>query len=297
MAHDAQFQQDHAAGNMAISCSRWPALVLPPADRPKWLPAPLALALHMRGDRPLEEADNAAMRRGRLLEPIGVTLLSEDHGLVVTATQERVERADVPALGYIDARTDHGFVELKTVDEHRFRMAWNGHPPLYARTQAQAYLAITGEDACFVGAIVVGYGELRLELFRERRHLGMEGLLLDRAGEFFETLRRGDLPPMDESVSSYAAWAETASFAKGERQRLLDPEAVDRASEWKLAKEASKRFRETDEACKVYFAARCGEAETIELLDGTLIERRRVERRGYEVQPTNHVTWRIKVGA
>jgi hypothetical protein len=290
---DSEFDRDHAPGNRWLTASRWPALALPPPDRPRWLPSPYALAAHMAGLVPLNQGEKAHMRRGKLLEPVGARLAIEDHGLEIVAEQERVTREDVPALAYIDLGTTTGRVELKTVNQRDFERDWNDRPPLYPRTQAQCQMAITGDEWCYVGAIVIGYAEIRLELFEERRHGGMQTLLLDRAGEFLEVLRRGDLPPMDESESSYRAWAETASFAQGERVKLMDPEAIEHATAWRLAKYGAKASREVDERCKAWFAARCGEAATIELLDGTVIKRSRVERKAYEIKAGSYVTWRL----
>jgi hypothetical protein len=290
---DDRFIADHAPGAKWITASRWPALVLGPADRPKWMPSPYALGCHMLGTAPFDDGEKAHLRRGKLLEPVGARLAIEDHGLKLIAEQERVTREDVPALAYIDLTTENARIELKTLNERDFLEKWNGRPPLGPRVQAQAQMVITGDEWCYVGAIVLGYMEIRLELFEERRHPAMGQLLLDRAGEFLEILRRGDLPPMDESASSYAAWAETARFAEGERLRLLDPEAITRSQEWRLARKGAKLARQTDEECKAWFAARCGEAEIIELPDGTTINRKKINRDGYSVQPSSFVQWRL----
>lgn len=291
---DDRFAADHAPGNRTLTASRWPALVLPPSDRPSWLPSPYALAAHMAGLVPLDEGEKTHLRRGKLLEPVGARLAAEDYGMVIVAEQERVERGDIPALSYIDLATDKGRVELKTVNDRDFQSAWAGRPPLYPRTQAQCQMAITGDEMCYVGAIVIGYMEIRLELFEERRHQGMQGLLLDKAGEFLRTLERGDLPQMDETRASYEAWAHMARLAEGETVRLLDPDAVAHAENWREAKAFAAEAKKMDERCKAWFAARCGDAETIELPDGTVIKRSRVERKGYTVEPSTYIQWRFQ---
>jgi hypothetical protein len=292
-AADERFAADHAPGNRTLTASRWPALALPPDARPAWLPSPFALGAHMAGLVPLDQGEKAHLRRGKLLEPVGARLAAEDYGLEIVAEQERVERSDIPALAYIDLGTTQGRVELKTVNDRDFAQ-WNGKPPLYPRTQAQCQMAITGDEWCYVGAIVIGYMEIRLELFEERRHDGMQDLLLDRAEEFLRTLERGDLPPMDEAPSSYAAWAAMMTLAEGETIRLLDPESVERAAAWRSAKAAASEAKKIDEASKAWFATRCGDAETIELPDGTVLKRARVSRDGYAVAPTSYIQWKLK---
>jgi hypothetical protein len=294
-----QFYDDHKPGNRALTASRWPALVLPPDARPKWLPSPFALAAHMTGLVPLDQGEKAQMRRGKLLEPVGARLAVEDFGFEILAEQERVERVDIPALSYIDliAKTPthpNVKIELKTVNDWDFDRDWGDKPPLYPRTQAQCQMAITGDEWCYVGAIVLGFASISLRLFEEPRHEGMQSLLLDRAGEFLRTLERGDLPPQDETLSSYAAWAAMATLEEGETIYLSDPAAVERAAAWRAAKAAASEAKKVDEASKAWFAARCGEAERIELPDGTGLQRTRVSRDGYAVAPTSYIQWKFK---
>jgi hypothetical protein len=297
-----QFERDHAPGNLVLTASRWPTLALSPNDRPRKLPSSYALGAHMLGIvsfDDISERDDA--RRGKLMEPVGAKLAAEDHHLEIIAEQARFERRDVPALTYVDLLvTDpaggdsRAVIELKTINERDFVDKWQDRPPLYPRVQCQCQMAITGDQWCYVGAIVMGYASIRLELFKEIRHSGMQQLLLDRAGEFMDMLRRGELPPMDESPSSYTVWAETAKLAEGETFKLLDPEAVDRAAIWRAAKDTARVSRETDEAAKAFFAARCGDAERIELLDGTIVTRKRIERKAYEVEASSYIQWRVR---
>jgi hypothetical protein len=292
---DDRFVADHASGNRTLTASRWPSLALPPAARPAWLPSPYALAAHMVGLVPLDAGDNAHLRRGKLLEPIGARLATEDYGMEIVAEQERVERADIPALTYIDLATKQGRVELKTVNDRDFERDWVGRPPLYPRTQAQCQMAITGDEWCYIGAIVIGYMEIRLELFEERRHDGMQDLLLERAGEFLQMLERGDLPLPDATESSYRAWSATAELTKGKSALLAEVEAVERAARWRQARADAKVAEAIEEACKLWFMANSpAGAERIELLDGTIVKRTATNRKGFIVEPTRSITWKFE---
>lgn len=293
---DDRFAADHAPGAMKLSASRMPCLVLPPEHRPSWMPSPYAYGAHLLGLAPLPDGDNAMTRRGRRMELVGEVCAVEDHGLTVLGRQVRHELEAVPAVTYLDLVTSRAPLELKTVERRDYERKWDGRPPLHVRTQAQAQAWIGGFDLILIGAIVVGsYREPTLEIYEEPVHAGMQALMRERCEIFMAGLRGGRLPAMDESASSYGAWAEMAQFVEGERLRLLDPEAIERAREWRLAREGAKLARETDDACKAWFAARCGDAETIELADDTLITRKRIERRGYTVEPGSSITWRLKV--
>jgi hypothetical protein len=291
---DAQFVADHALGSMTLSASRIPALVLPPEHRPAWMPSPYAYGAHLLGLAPLPDGDNAMTRRGRRMELVGEVCAVEDHGLTVLGRQVRHELEAVPAITYLDLVTSRAPLELKTVERRDFERKWNGRPPLHVRTQAQAQAWIGGFDLILIGAIVVGsYREPTLELFEEPRHEGMQALMRERCEIFMTGLRRGELPEMDATASSYATWSALTEFAEGERLRLIDPEALQRAADWRLAREGAKLSRETDDECKSWFAAKCGAAEIIELPDGTTINRKKITRDGYSVQPSSFVQWRL----
>jgi hypothetical protein len=292
-----RFAAEHGPGAMVLSASRMPCLVLPLEQRPRFMPSPLSYALHLRGDVPLPGSDNSRTRRGKRLEPLGEACAVEDHGLTIVDRQVRVEMPELPALTYLDLMTADGVpLELKTVNEDTFERLWTPRPPLAVRVQAQAQAMIANVELVLIGALVIDwYGEFRMELFEEPRHSGMQALLLERSREFMEALVAGELPPPDESESSYAAWAATARFAKGETVLLAEPEAVERARRWRQARADLKAAQAVDEASRMWFSCHSPQdAERIELLDGTVVKRTVSERRGYTVAPGRSVTWRLE---
>ena len=293
---DNQFAAEHGPGAMLLSASRMPCLVLPPADRPKHMPSPLAYALHLRGDVPLPGSDNMRTRRGKRLELLGEACAVEDHGMTIIGRQVRCERADLPAVTYLDLVTDRAPLELKTVNEDTFERLWSPRPPLAVRVQAQAQAMIANVNLVLIGALVIDwYGEFRMEIYEEPLHDGMQALLLQRSREFMEGLVSGELPPPDESESSYSAWAATAKFAKGETSLLAEPEAVERAKRWRQARADAKAADAIQDAEKLWFMGHApGGAERIELLDGSILKRTVSERKGYTVASGRSVSWRFE---
>ena len=61
---EALFDADHRPGAMTLSASRWPCLVLPPELRPGWMCSPYSYALHLTGQEPLPNGDEATLERG-----------------------------------------------------------------------------------------------------------------------------------------------------------------------------------------------------------------------------------------
>ena len=292
---DERFAADHAPGAMVLSASRIPCLVLPPDQRPRHMPSPLAYALHLRGDVPLDGGGNSRTRRGKRLEPLGEGC-AEDHGLIVLDRQVRHERADIPALTYLDLVTNRGPLELKAINENALASGWSPRPPMHVRIQAQAQAMIANVELVLIGAIVLDwYGEFRMEIYEEPAHAGMQKLLLDRCGAFMDTLRRGDLPPPDESASSYRAWSAIASFDNRASVRMVDPEAVERAARWRQARADFKAVEAIEEAQRLWFMSNAPHgAERLELLDGTIVRRTATNRRGFVVEPTRSITWKFE---
>jgi hypothetical protein len=293
---DDRFAADHAPGAMKLSASRIPCLVLPREHRPSYMPSAFAYGAHLLGLAPLPEADNSLTRRGRRMELIGEVCAIEDHGLDVIGRQVRHELETVPAVTYLDLVTSRAPLELKTVEQRDFDRKWAGRPPLHVRTQAQAQAWIGGFDLILIGAIVVGsYQEPTLELFEEPAHPGMQALMRERCETFMDDLRRGVLPPMDEAPSSYTAWSATAHFANGAATLLAEPEAVERAARGRQARADAKAAEAVEEACRLFFMANAPtDAERIELLDGTVIARKAIDRKGFEVKPSRIVQWKIE---
>jgi hypothetical protein len=100
--------------------------------------------------------DNAAMRRGRLLEPVALQILVEDHptwGVVSPGLYYRNPRTRIgatPDVLVVDpAREGFGVVQVKTVPESKFRAEWCDEDgqitaPLWIAVQASIEAALTG---------------------------------------------------------------------------------------------------------------------------------------------------------
>jgi len=294
------FDADHAPGALTLTASRIPALVLPEDARPSWMPSPYALALHMLGVHPLgggrdgNAPEAAILRRGRLMEPVGARMLAEDYGIDVYRAQERITRDDIPALAYLDLITSAGPVELKTVNSRDFDDAWAVRPPLHVRMQAQAQMMIGGFRVVMIGAIVMGYSDVRLELFEEPWHDPMQERMLTACRGFLSLLRRGSVPHPDYSESSYDAWAAAAPLEPGSQARVPGEEAVVVAHRLAAARAAAAEAEKVERYAKAFFAAEGGDAETLILDDGTRIERAQRRRRAYQVQASTSVHWRVR---
>jgi len=116
----------------------------------------LRLWAEKRGELPVDEADSAAMRRGRILEPAVAEALREAHpDWVIVPARQYVELADL-RLGatpdfygwHSQASYDAGdapfLIQAKTVISEVWEEAWTPSPPAHYLLQVQAEMLVTG---------------------------------------------------------------------------------------------------------------------------------------------------------
>lgn len=298
---EAVFERDHAPGNMTISASRWPSLVVPPEHRPSWMPSPLALALHMTGQAPLE-ASGAHLDRGRDMELVGERKLARERGIMVVERQPRFEAPAIPALCYPDGLVEDigggetALVEFKTPVGGDME-AWGAGPPLHVRAQAQAQTIISGHRRVLIVPIIVGYASVEIEVYEEVADPDTHAIMLDAAGEFLDMLKRGDLPAPDATPSSYEAMCRSLRIKPERRIHLPDDFSeidgllwTERRRQWEKARAARLAAQKIEEAHKLAFAEVAGDAAWIDLDDGTMIKRTwvagRVETKPREIRPS-----------
>jgi len=274
-----QFQIDHAPGNRVITASRWPSLVTPPEHRPAWMPSPLALALHMTGEAPLE-AEGSHLRLGKLMEPVGEACLREDYGMTLDAVQPRYERPDVPALCYPDGRAGDALVEFKYLlgGERQYVEQWSDGPPLHVRAQAQAQALISGLGRVYIVPIIIGYG-VRIEMFEEPADPNVAEVLLDAVRQFMAILDRRELPAADATPSSYEALMRTLRIQPEKRVTLDSPETAAIVQAWRATRQERLDAEKIEEIAKRRLAADAGDASEIHLADGSVVRRTSVTRK------------------
>lgn len=117
--------------------------------------------------------ESPAIKRGRLLEPVAVQLLSEQRptwqithnsgkGMVYFRDPEARIGA-TPDVIAIDPDRGQGIVQIKSVEKSAFRRKWIGdgdfpEPPLWIAVQAIIEAHLTGSSWAAVAPLVVGYG-------------------------------------------------------------------------------------------------------------------------------------------
>lgn len=149
------------------------------------------LAAALRGER--GDAPNAAMRRGRILEPAVLVAIAEDHPDWRIAKATTYHRLPDHRLGctpdaWLD---DDGLIQIKTVSPQKWE-EWRGHPPLAYTLQTLTELMVTGRERGLL-AIMVTSSSLPLHYFPVPRHEAAEQRILDAVADFWRRWDAGEI--------------------------------------------------------------------------------------------------------
>jgi hypothetical protein len=156
--------------------------------------------------------DTPAMRRGRLLEPVAVAILQEDHPAWTVEHNEgpgRVYLRDAaarigatPDVFAHDPDRGRGIVQIKSVEASIYRKKWVNpdthevEPPLWIAVQTLLEGHLDGADFIDVAPLVVGHG-VELQRIPIAPNPSLINRLYDRVGEFWRMIERGDEPAPD----------------------------------------------------------------------------------------------------
>jgi predicted phage-related endonuclease len=201
--------------------------------------SPLALYAEKQGI--IGTADNAAMQRGRWMEPAVIEAIREEHPdwevrkanvylrdpeLRLGCTADAVAITDRPGLTNI---------QLKVVAKPVFESQWSDGPPMSYQLQTLCEGMLMDAERSILAALVVDTYTASLRLFPVDRHVGAEGRLRGIAAAFWRNMASGRRPRADVTRD-----AETvaAMFPVSEPEQVLDLSADNRLG-WLLPKRIS----------------------------------------------------------
>jgi hypothetical protein len=157
--------------------------------------------------------DAGPVRRGRLLEPVAVQVLREEHpGWMIrhNSGEARVYYRDAtarmgatPDVEAHDPSRGPGVVQIKSVEASVFRKKWRNEggevePPLWIAVQAIIEAALTGAEWAAVAPIVVGHGvDMPLIDIPLNSAPAIMARLRREVRDFWSRIEEGDPPPPD----------------------------------------------------------------------------------------------------
>lgn len=244
------------------------------------------------------------MKRGRLLEPVAFQLIQEKRpDWILTTPHLYLRDADArlgatPDLFVSDKVRGPGIVQVKTVEPSVFRRKWRDEdtrelsPPLWIAVQAITEAHLAGVGWAAVAAMTVGFG-LDLHVVDVPIHEGVIARIRSVVADFWRMVEEKRQPPVDFARDGrlledlYAVSTETISLETDnalpglcdERERLSDSKNV-----------AEKRLREI----KTELLVKLNGASAARIAGGRTITSKRVDRKGYAVEPSSYIDVRVK---
>lgn len=155
-----------------------------------------------------EQPDNLRFKIGRKFEGPIAELYAEQEGVKLLKVDGLYRHPDAPLVGTPDRLIDgrQKGLEIKTADPavaHTWGEPGTDEIPLYYATQVACYMSLTGFGEWDV-AVLFGTSDFRV--YRLRRDMELENLILEEARAFWNTYIIGDKEPPPDGTKSYSAY-------------------------------------------------------------------------------------------
>jgi predicted phage-related endonuclease len=252
------------------------------------------------GETP-ERTENAAMRRGRLLEPVVVEMLREDFPGYKIERGGSYYRDPLARIGAtpdvlaVDEKGRPGIFQIKTVAPAAFRKSWKQEDgsfevPAWIAIQAIVEATLTGAEWAKIAVLQVD-NVLTMQTVDVPIHAGVFERIRREAFEFWANVEKGQPPKPD-----YSRDAKIAAMLQP-----LDDNPLDLTSDNMLPGmlDERERLKAEADALEVRLKEIDGEirnkigAHSSAVLPGWKIASKLTERKGYTVQPTSYRPLRV----
>ena len=155
-------------------------------------------------------------------------------------------------------------------------------------------MACGGHRLTLIVPLVLGYKTMELgEIHEEPRRDDVIDVLEVEAKRFLATLERGELPPPDDSLSSYTALQAITDLDDVTLE--LDGEAGIYLERWRMLQGAVATGNAAEKELKLikaWFAARAGTADKIRVGDAVL-SRKKIEVKAHDRAASSYWKWDI----
>jgi putative phage-type endonuclease len=264
-----------------------------------------ALYLEKTGEIPPDPEEKRVYRRGHILERPIAQLYAEDTGRVVEFADTRPGGVTAPAphdymRAQIDAweRVDDDRwvpLEIKSASEFT-RGKWGASgtddAPTYYCTQMHWQIGLTGAP---FGRIVALLGSDDLRVYTIQRDEQVLAFLRNAAAEFWQRVLERKPPPLDYQHPRTGDMLAKL-FREIDATEILQGTDDDR--KWRdvmqEAAEQAKQYEAVRDGAKNHLLHRMRGAAILNFGDGTMFERKTIQRSGYTVEPTSYVSATVK---
>lgn len=250
--------------------------------------------------------ESAAMRRGRFMEPVAISVLQEMYpewrvvpGGKVYLRDPETRIGATPDLFVECPERGPGVVQIKSVEQSIFRKKWKDpetgevRPPLWIAVQGitEAYMA--GAKWAAVAPIVVGFG-IDVHLIDIPIHAGVVDRLKIETSIFWRNVEHGMAPPAD-----FGRDGEIISQLYG----ATNGETIDLTGDNRISElvqlneqyaEQESDLKEKRAAVKAEIISKLGNAEAAHCAGGWFISAKTIHRKAYTVKESSYRAVRAK---
>jgi len=284
-----------------IGASEMPSLFGEPDDHdvPSW--ASLFRLFSVKTGKTKDVEENESMRRGRLLEPVAIQIIREEHpdwivqyntlpNLQYFIDDDNRIGATPDAFVKIPGRSGRGIIQVKSVERSVFRKRWlqDGAvvPPIYVAIQASIECEITESQYAFIAPIVVSHG-IELPLQEISLTPGLYAAAAARSRAFWEKVDRGEPYEPDYNKDGDLIREIYAEAAPGKEIDISgDNEVMELAENDRVLSGIEKETLAARKEVKARMLVKMGDAEIARFNGSVIATARTVHKKGYEVKPT-----------
>lgn len=250
--------------------------------------------------------ETPAMRRGRLLEPVAIELIREEHPDWIVAAPRAYYRDPAARLGATpDVIAEHpdrgmGVLQIKTVERSVFARKWRGdagvEPPLWIACQAAVEAHLVGAEWAAVAAMTVGFG-LDLHLVEVPLLPALIERIRAEVAAFWRRVAENDPPPPDYGRDGDAIARVYADEGTGpEIDLTTDNRTTALLDLWDVRRADEKAAATDVRAIKAELLDKLGTAAGARTARGRL-SAPLVRRAGYAVGPAEYRQLKLKESA
>jgi len=258
---------------------------------------PYALWALKTGRLAADPEESEPMQRGRLLEPVAIQLMREEHpewkieqpGIYLRDTEARI--GATPDCLVTCPKRGLGNVQIKSVEASIFRKKWHTddgmlEPPLWIVVQSIIEAALSGAQWAAVAPLVVSYG-LEMPIIEIPLHAGIMDRLRNAVADFWQMVADNKEPDPDYGRDG----ATIARLYEADHGTEVDlssdnhlPILIDERDALKAEiKDREERVKEID----TEFKAKIGDNATAYLAGGRRVSWKTQNRKGSTVEPTS----------
>jgi predicted phage-related endonuclease len=260
---------------------------------------PYALYADKAGLVDSEQAENGAMRRGRILEPaVAAAVDIERPDWQICKSHDYLWSPEFRIGCTPDFLIEHlergpGVLQAKSVAQPKFEEDWQDGPPQWIVLQTLQEMMLSNVSWGAIGVLVTGTWSIDCKVYEFERHEGAETRIKTAAKEFWANVEKGKAPDPnwyrdDDIIKSMFPRdnGETVDLSTDNRLPVL-------LEEFESLNAMGKHAADKLKAVKTEIAAKIGEASAARL-PGWQITNKLQHRKGYTVQDTEFRVLRVK---